>query len=46
MTPMVGGTLPFEWAHLIDAISPFVAKQANVVPISYFIKSEAVGDSK
>ena len=31
MATMVGGTLLFEGAHLIDAIRTFAAKQANVV---------------
>ena len=35
MAHMVGGTLPFEGAHLIDAIRAFVAKQANVVPLFF-----------
>ena len=36
MAPMVGGTLPFEGAHLIDAIRAFVPKQANVVPLFFW----------
>ena len=34
---MVGGTLLFEGAHLIDAIHAFVAKQANVVITPLFL---------
>ena len=34
---MVGGTLLFEGAHLIDVIRAFVAKQANVVITPLFL---------
>ena len=40
MATMVGGTLLFEGAHLIDAIRTFAAKQANVVITPLFFQTQ------
>ena len=42
MATMVGGTLLFEGAHLIDAIRAFVAKQANVMITPLFWQTQTL----